>query len=251
MEFGLQKAEKVESPLLVGNPRKRVEAKTYRARDRMDGGWFRHDSGTPEHSPGISRAHSPLRTAVGPSQQLQANPRQICAHCSCSKQAHKIQQPVVAAGVRTEHFSRGHSPRKVHSPLPESAARLQQQIFANCSNWYRHEHTIVDTEDEQNERDEHCSPTPAWWHGDQAGGRAGQFSPRLRRVCKEAEEYWKRNQDGSTKDWFRHEHTLVEDKENELADVDEIGTSIGMELISSEENQVINPAGNGCCICGR
>jgi len=247
MEFGLQKPEMMEPPLLVGNPRKRVEAKAYRARDRMGGGWFRHDS---ESSPSTSPARSPLRAAVGRTHQVQVNPTQICARCSSrkQKQAPKIQQQVVAAGVRTEHFTRGHSPSKVHSPLPESAARLQQQIFANCSSWYRHEHTVIasDAEDEQNE-DQHCSPTPAWWHGDQAGGRGAQSSPRSRRVCKEAEDYWKRNHDGSTKDWFRHEHTLLEDKENELADVDEMDACLAAEL---KENCIVAPADNGCCVCG-
>jgi len=251
MEFGLQKAEKMESPVVVGNPRKRIEAKAYRARDRMDGGWFRHDAGTSENSPIVSPARSPLRAAVGRSPQVQVNPPLICAHCSCSKQA-EIQQHTVAAGVRTEHFNRGHSPSKVHLPLPESAARLQQQIFANCSSWYRHEHTVIagDEEGQQNDGDVRCSPTPAWWHSDQTGGHHGQCSPRSRRVCTKAEEYWKRNHDGSAKDWYRHEHTFVEDKENELADVEEIGVSLGMELIPSED-QIVTPAGDGCCVCGR
>jgi len=248
MEFGLQKTEKVGSPVLAGNPRKRVEAKAYRARDRMDSGWFRHDAGTSENSPSISPACSPLRAANGRGQQVRVNSPQICARCSCSKQANKIQQHVVAAGVRTEHFDRGRSPSKVHSPLPEPTARLQQQIFANCSSWYRHEHTVIasDVEDERNAEDQCCSPTPAWWHGGQAGECGGQFSPCSRRLGTEADEYWKRNHDGSTKDWYRHEHTVVEEKENELAGVDEIGDSLA--AVPTEENCILTPA--DCCISG-
>jgi len=251
MEFGLQKTEKMGSPAPAGNPRKRAEAKAYRARDRMDSGWFRHDAGTPENSPSVSPARSPLRAAIGHGQQVRVNLPQICAHCSHSKQAHKNQQHVTAAGVRTEHFNRGHSPSKVRSPLPESTARMQQQIFANCSSWYRHEHTIIASDAEDQHNDQHCSPTPAWWHSDQAGGHGGRFSPHSRRVCTEAEEYYKRNHDGSTKDWYRHEHTLVEEKENQFVDVNEIGASLATEFVPSEENCIITPAGNGCCICGR
>lgn len=247
MEFGLQKADKMGFPVLVGNPRKRFEAKAYRARDRMDGGWFRHDAGTPENSPCISPTRSPLRAAIG----NQVKPPQTCARCSCSKQP-EIQQHILAAGVQTEHFNRGRSPSKVHLSMPESTARLQQQIFANCSNWYRHEHTIIASDDEgqRDDGDPHCSPTPTWWHNGQTGGHHGQCSPRSRRVCPEAEGYWKRNHDGSVKDWYRHEHTVFEEKENELADVYEVGVSVGKELIPSEEDRIVTHAGNRCCICG-
>jgi len=245
MEFGLQKAEKMESPVLTGNPRKRIEAKAYRARDRIDNGWFRHDAGTPENSPSVSPAASPLHV-TGRSQQMLSPLPQICVRCSSDKQQLlKFQQQTVAAGVRSGTLNRGQSPNKIH--LSDATARLQQQIYPNCSGWYRHEHTIIasDTDVEQKDEKAQCrSPTPSWWHGDQAGGT------HSRRVCLEAEEYWKRNHVGSAKDWYRHEHTLVEEKENEFADVMEIGISPAKGFCSSEADMIIATNGHGCCICG-
>ena len=248
MEFGLQKVEKTESPVLVGNPRKRIEAKAYRARDRMDSGWFRHDASTPENSPSVSPAASPLPVAGGQSKQALGN---LCVHCSCAKQqVLKFQQHTVAAGVRSGHLSRGQSPNKI--PLSGATARLQQQIYPNCSDWYRHEHTIIadDTDEELKSAKGQChSPIPSWQHKDERDG--GQFSPRSRRVCAEAEEYWKRDHNGSTKEWFRHEHTLVEEKENEFADLNEIGASPAAEFGSSAATKpVVTADGQGCCICG-
>jgi len=250
MEFGLQKAEKIGSPLIVGNPRKRIEAKAYRARDRVDNGWFRHDAGTPENSPNVSPAASPVRISGGRSPHMLGNLPQICAHCSCAKQQlRKFQQHVAAAGVRSEPSNGGHSPNKMHSS--DAAARWQKQIYPNCSDWYRHEHTIIASEpdeEQKNEKDECRSPTPTWWHKGQADG--AQFSPHSRRVCAQAEEYWKRNHDGSAKDWFRHEHTLIAEKENEPADVMEIGTSPLKEFGANKANLIIATNGPGCCVCG-
>jgi len=248
MEFGLQKPERMGSPILVGNPRKRIEAKAYRARDRMDNGWFRHDTGTPENSPNVSPAASPLR---GRSQAVLGNLPLICAHCACTKQQqlHKFQQHVVAAGVRSDALKRAQSPNKIHSS--DATARLQQQIFGSCSDWYRHQHTVISNdvdEEQKNEKDECRSPVPMWWPRDGTG--SSQFSPHSRRVCAEAEEYWKRNHDGSAKDWYRHEHTVMEEKENELADVNEIGTSPAKESGSNEANPNFATNGHGCCICG-
>jgi len=246
MEFGLQKAEKMESPVRMGNPRKRIEAKAYRARDRMDSGWFRHDASTPENSPNVSPAASPLTGTDGRSKQVLGN---ACVHCSCDKQQLlKLQQLTVPAGVRTGFLSRGQSPSKI--PSSGATARLQQQIYANCSDWYRHEHTIVTggTDEEQKNADQHHSPIPAWKHKDEKG--ANQFSPRSRRVCTEAEEYWRRNHDGSAKEWFRHEHTLVAEKENEFADLNEIGASPAAEFGSPAANPIITNGEQRCYICG-
>lgn len=208
MEFGLQKAEKTGSPALVGNPRKRVEAKAYRARDRMDNGWFRHDGVNPEDSPNVSPRSSPLCGR----NQVPSNLPKASVHCSCAQQLYKN---TAAAGVPSEHVDRARTSSKVQSPLPEYAARFQQEVFPSCSFWYRHEHTVVvdETEPEQQkkEHDQCYSPGPVFRSSEPA---AGHFSPQSRRVCAKAEEYWKRNHDGSTKDWFRHEHTLVAEKEN-------------------------------------
>ena len=237
MEFGLQKAEKLESPLLAGNPRKRIEAKAYRARDRVDNGWFRHDAATPENSPNVSPASSPLRVAGGQSQQVLGN---LCVRCSCAK-LHKFQQHNVTAGVQSEHLNRGQSPKKVRSK--GATARLQQQVYHSCNDWYRHEHTVI-----ASDTDEEHSPVPTWWPRDQAA--SGQSSPRSRRVCAEAEVYWKRNHDGSAKDWYRHEHTLIEEKENDSEDVNKLVASPAKEYGSSEANLNIASDGHGCCICG-
>jgi len=243
MEFGLQKGEKIGSPVLVGNPRKRIEAKAYRARDRMDSGWFRHDASTPENSPNVSPAASPARIGGGRSPQVLGNLPQMCVHCSCAKQQlHRFQQHVAAAGVRSGPLNSGQSPNKLHSS--DAAARWQKQIYPDCKDWYRHEHTIIASDPGDEQKDECHSPAPTWWHKGQVG--SGQFSPHSRRVCVEAEEYWKRNHDGSAKDWFRHEHTLIAEKENEPADVMEIGTSPAKEFGSNEAD--LN--GRGCCICG-
>jgi len=223
MEFGLQKNEKMGSPVLVGNPRKRIEAKAYRARDRMDNGWFRHDAVTPESSPNASPMASPLRSGGGGrSQEVLGNLPPVCVHCCCPKQPDK--QQITAA-------------------RSESAARFQQQIYPNCSHWYRHEHTIIasDSDEEQRNGKEQCfSPTPTWWHSDET---AGQSSPRSRRVCAEADAYWKRNHDGSAKDWYRHEHTLVEEKENECPDV-------SGKVLSGDADPIIPATGHRCHICG-
>jgi len=246
MEFGLQKAEKMESPVLVGNPRKRIEAKAYRARDRMDGGWFRHDAGTPDNSPHVSPAASPLRATSNRHQQVDGNLPRMCTHCSRSK----FQQHTVAAGVKSTPLNgEQQSPKKVH--LSDAAARFQQQIYPNCKDWYKHEHTIIISdvdEGEHNGKDKCHSPTPTWWYRDQHG--SNQFSPRSRRACAEAEEYWKRNHAGSTKDWYRHEHTLVEDKENEFADVNMLDTSPQKEVGVSDADKIIAPNGHGHCTCG-
>jgi len=223
MEFGLQKSEKIGSPVLVGNPRKRIEAKAYRARDRKDGGWFQHDVSSPEKSPNVSPAASPLPLAGGHSKQAHGN---LHVRCSNDKQQLlKLKQFNVAAGVTTEPLSRGQNLNKM-SPST-ATARLHQQIYPSCSVWYRHEHTVVTgdlEEEEKSAKNQGHSPIPSWRCKNERGD--GQFSPRSRRVCAEAEEYWKRNHDGSAKDWFKHEHTLVAEKENEFADFDEIGTSL-------------------------
>jgi len=222
MEFGLQKSEKIGSPLLVGNPRKRIEAKAYRARDRMDSGWFQHDAGTPEKSPSVSPAASPLPVARCDSKQALGNLPVQCL--SDEQQLLKFKQQTVAAGVPSEPLRsrRGQSPSKMSS---SATARLHQQIYPSCSVWYRHEHTIVsgDAEEEESAKDQCHSPIPSRRCKDDRSD--GQFSPCSRRVCAAAEEYWKRNHDGSAKDWFRHEHTLVSEKENEFADFNEIGTT--------------------------
>ena len=172
MEFGLQKNEKMGSPILVGNPRKRIEAKAYRARDRQDQGWFQHDDGTQENLPSSSPTGSPLRAAGGRS-------RPGCVHCSSvTKQQqlplHEFQQHIVAAGIPTEHLNRGRSPCKIQSLQPDAAAvRLQQQFYLNCSDWYRHEHTVIadDADDVQkNEKDQCHSPAPTWGHSDEVRG---------------------------------------------------------------------------------
>jgi len=243
MEFGLQKADKMESPVLMGNPRKRIEAKAYRARDRMDSGWFRHDAGTPDNSPNVSPAASPLPGTGGRSKQLLGN---LCVHCSGDKQQLlKLQQLTMPAGVRSGSLNRGQSPKKIASS-GAAAARLQQQIYANCSDWYRHEHTIItgDTDEEQKNADQCHSPIPTWRHKDEKGGGSGQFSPRSRRVCAEAEEYWKRNHDGSVKEWFKHEHTLMVEKENEFADLSEV-------CVSPAASPIITNDGQGCYLCGQ
>jgi len=140
MKFGHQKAEKMGSPVRVGNPRKRIEAKAYRARDRQDQGWFQHDDGTRENSPSSSPAGSPLHAAGGRS-------RPGYVHCSSvTKQLplHELQQHILAAGIQTEHLNPEQSPRKIHSLQPDAAAaRLQQQLYPKCSDWYRHEHTVI------------------------------------------------------------------------------------------------------------
>jgi len=250
MEFGLQKAEKFGSPVLVGNPRKRIEAKAYRARDRMDSGWFRHDAGTPDNSADVSPAASPVHLAVGQNQQVTGSSPQTHVHCSCTKQQLlKFQQHTVAAGVRSEHTCQRQSPKKLHSS--DATARLQKQIYPSCSDWYRHEHTIIasDADEEQmNEKGQCYSSIPSWRHRDQAGG--SQFSPRSRRVCVEAEDYWKRNHDGSAKDWFRHEHTFVEEKENEFVELNQINTFSAKESGSTEANMLTATDGHACCICG-
>jgi len=247
MEFGLQKTKKLESPALVGNPRKRVEAKAYRARDRMDSGWFRHDAGTPDHSPNVSPAASPLPLTGGRSKQFLDNVRTRCS-CECDReQILKFPQHTVAAGVRSGPMHGGLSPGKVH--LSGATARLQQQIYPSCSVWYRHEHTIVTSDtDEEQKKDKCHSPVQTWRHKDERDG--GQYSPHSRRVCAEAEDYWKRNHDGSAKDWFRHEHTLLEQKENEYADVNAVGISPMAEFGSSATDPIITTDGHRCCICG-
>jgi len=127
MEFGLQKADKMESPVLMGNPRKRIEAKAYRARDRMDSGWFRHDAGTPDNSPNVSPAASPLPGTGGRSKQLLGN---LCVHCSGDKQQLlKLQQLTMPAGVRSGSLNRGQSPKKLLRQvllLPACSSRFMQ-----------------------------------------------------------------------------------------------------------------------------
>jgi len=199
--------------------RRRIEAKTYRARDRMDNGWFQHDAATPENSPNVSPASSFFTIACSWWSKSAGN---LCV--LCSSKLHKFQQCNIAAGIQSG----------VRSPNRNSSgatAHFQQQVYRNCNDWYKHEHTIIasDTDEEQkDEEDAQChSPVPTWWPRDQAA--SDQFSPRSRRVCAEADVYWKRNHDGSAKDWYRHEHTVIG---------------------SSEANLIIATDGHQCCICG-
>lgn len=234
MQFGLdacckENACAVFSMSAGNNPRKRVEAKSYRARDHGDNGWYRHDDGSPA---GMARA-TPVKRF-----------RQECC-CRCGSQ---ISEPAVGGSTpssaavtmtpksasraegrrnRDHVMGYGHStewygnsqctPNKDEADSSRSRhhgvlSLRKREFYPNSKDWFKHEHTILVVDNEEMENDDHvrskkmtdiCS-SPSWWPKEGEGTVVQ--SPRPRLMGSDAERYWQRDHDGSANDWFRHEH---------------------------------------------
>jgi len=274
MEFGLQsRGSQSGSPAIIGNPRKRIEAKSYRARDRMDNGWFKDDSGrkTQELSKencnccnkcGIALLSSSPPKTPGARQPLALTPKSLPRMNTPRNRTVGQYQKQSALQTR----SVGPKIAPITDTRSPSRARMHRELFPNCKDWFRHEHTIIVSDDSDDDdshgkdeqkqyKDQRRAPqkgflSPSWWPNDdnrqKSSGCSPSASPRSRVVSADAERYWQRNHDGSAKDWYPHEHPedlLVAAADECSIEDDKEVENIGSEQEESSVEQQL------CCKC--
>lgn len=268
MQFGLDACSKenayaVFSSSAGNNPRKRVEAKSYRARDRSDNGWYRHDDSTPGTMP-----------CATPEKRFR---QECCCRCGC-----QISEPSIGGSTpssaavtmtpksasradcrqnRDRAMGYGHpsewygSTQCTPNKNDADSSRIRhhgvlslrkREFYPNSKDWFKHEHTMVVADDEDVENDDRgkvktiagvCS-SPSWWPKEGEG--VVVQSPRPRLMGSDAERYWQRDHDRSANDWFRHEH--AEEKRDDASDGRE-GDEVPIES-TAETCQ-----NNVCCNC--
>lgn len=258
MQFGLdaRNSENVDAKLLMfpsdskSNPRKRIEAKSYRARDRFDSGWFSHDSGTPSNSlPGGTPGKSIHKCCCRCGNQVTPVPA-LTPRSTSRSEGRQNRDHILGYDHPPEWFGLDqHTPKKLESaisldrtPKKNVSSLRKREFFPSSKDWYRHEHTVVcgDEEEISSHSKAACFSSPSWWpvEKDDSHGSVEQ-SPRPRLLGPDAERYWQRDHVGSTKEWFSHEHTQETRKEHVIG-----GPASESEVESSQGETNIC-----CCSC--
>jgi len=231
MQFGLdaRNIENGDAMLLMfpagnnSNPRKRIEAKSYRARDRCDNGWFSHDNGgssntTSGATPGKSH-HVECCCRCG--DKLTPAPV-VTPRSSSRSEGRQNRDRVLGYDHPPEWYGFDQlTPKKNefavrHEHSKNVASLRKREFYPNSKDWYRHEHTMVCVDDDEVENSHGkaaCFSSPSWWPLEKEDCRGSvEQSPRPRLLGPDAERYWQRDHSGSTKEWFSHDHAQEERK---------------------------------------
>jgi hypothetical protein len=264
MQFGLDACSKENAYAVYmsapgNNPRKRVEAKSYRARDRCDNGWYRDDiasATTPQATP-VKRFHQECCCRCG-GQLSEPSVGGVTPSAAVVTMTPKSAAQAEGRLNRDRMMGYGHPSEWYGTPSKEDVTDSgrarhhdvlnlrKREFYSNSKDWYKHEHTMIVADDEDLENADrgigkkrmNLLASPSWWPTEGKGTVVQ--SPRPRLMGSDAERYWQRDHDGSANEWFRHEHA----EESR----DDVRNGCGSDDVQTELDSGLSQ-NNVCCSC--